>query len=239
MGPNEFCLTPEEAVMNPVSQRPLAAPAAVLFDLDGTLLDTAPDLIAALQDVAAEEGKTIDPGRELRAVVTGGAAALLQAALDIAPHHGDYARLRERFLTLYAEGVARHTQLFPGMEAVLATLEERAIPWGIVTNKPKRFTEPLLAALGLHRRAACIVSGDSGRHSKPHPEPMLLACQQGGFAPWRCWTVGDAERDIRAGRWAGMTTFAAGYGYLLPDDEPGGWGAQAVLAQPEALLSYL
>ncbi|MGF1527609.1 MAG: HAD-IA family hydrolase, partial [Candidatus Competibacterales bacterium] len=148
-------------------------------------------------------------------------------------------QLQARFLACYGEALAVATRPFPGVEDLLTALEARGFPWGVVTNKPARFTEPLLAALGLAVRAACVVSGDTTRHAKPHPEPLVYACKRLGLSPWRCWYLGDAERDIRAGRWAGMVTVAAEYGYIDPEDAPDLWGAHGLIAHPRELLPHL
>lgn len=218
----------------------------VLFDLDGTLLDTAPDLVAACNKAASEHGLRPQPLESLRPFVSGGAEAMLRQLLvanavqPSPPAPGvDFAALLERMLGLYQDNIALHTRFFDGMEAVLDELERRGLAWGIVTNKQRRFTEPLLECLELHGRAGCVISGDSLAHSKPHPLPMLEASRRIGAAPEACVYIGDARRDIEAGRNAGMATLAALYGYVPADDPAHAWGADALLASPAELLVWL
>lgn len=211
--------------------------SGVLFDLDGTLADTAPDLAYALNRVLVEEGREALPLAVIRPAASHGSAALLRTGFGA--DHPDTEHLRQRLLTVYQDNIARQTRLFPGMDAVLQQLEQRRLPWGVVTNKPARFTEPLLAALGLTPRAACVVSGDTCTESKPHPRPILHACEQISADPALCLYVGDAERDIQAGRRAGARTLAALFGYLGPDDRPQDWGADGLLEQPADILRWL
>jgi len=211
---------------------------ALLLDLDGTLLDTAPDMGGALNRLRAEHGLEPLPAQSIRPVVSHGAVRLVALGFPEATGE-EFERLRLRFLDLYAERLAEGTCLFPGFEAVLATLEARATPWGIVTNKPGWLTDPLLEALGLGRRAACTVSGDTLPERKPHPLPLLHAAGLIGVAAERCVYVGDAERDIQAGRAAGMTTVVAGYGYLSTDDDPHRWQPDGIVACPGDLLSWI
>ncbi|MDX1605289.1 MAG: phosphoglycolate phosphatase [Candidatus Competibacterales bacterium] len=218
-------------------QRP--APTCVLFDLDGTLLDTAPDLGQALNRLLAERGRSPLSAERIRPVVSHGSIGLLGLGFGVAAGHPEFESLRARFLALYGAALAEQTTLFPGMAAVLQTLERRGMPWGVVTNKPAALTEPLLAALGLAARAACIVSGDSVARAKPDPLPLLHACARIGVAPDRCLYVGDAERDVQAGRRAGMTTLVARYGYLAADERPEAWGADGLIDSPQALCDWL
>lgn len=214
-------------------------PEGVFFDLDGTLADTAPDLGAALNCLLAEEGRTALPFATLRPHVSAGARGLLWIGFGIAPHDPGYASLRERFLDIYERNLCKATVLFPGMALVLDDLDARGIAWGVVTNKPERFTLPLLEALGLSQRAAAIVGGDTTARAKPDPLPLLHACTVAGVAASASAYVGDDLRDIQAGRAAGMQTFAAAWGYLgdgPPIDE---WGADATVAAPAALLADL
>lgn len=211
----------------------------VLFDLDGTLLDTAPDMGRALNRLLLEHARAPLPAERIRPVVSHGAAGLLRLGFAVGPHDPGFDRLRTRFLDLYRTALALETRLFPGMDVVLEVLDVRAIPWGVVTNKPASLTEPLLAELGLARRAACIVSGDTLAERKPHPAPLLHACRRIGVAPAGCLYVGDAERDVEAGRQAGMVTLVAGYGYIDAADRPGDWGASGLLESPIALLDWL
>ncbi len=213
--------------------------AAVLFDLDGTLADTAPDLAHALNRVRREEGLPPLPLQHIRPAVSHGATALIRLGFGLSPEAAAFEPLRQRLLAIYAGQLARHTRLFPGMADLLETLEARAIPWGVVTNKPARFTEPLLAALGLAHRAACIVSGDSTDRRKPHPDPLLHACRLLDRNSRQCLYVGDAQRDIEAGRRAGMKTLVALFGYLDGEDDPGAWQADGLIRHPAEILPWL
>jgi len=212
---------------------------AVLFDLDGTLCDTLPDLAAALDSVACEIGAGAVDEARLRPLVSRGTRAMLAGVLarDADPARSD--RVRRRFLERYRHGVAARTRLFPGMNPVLEILERHGVRWGVVTNKHAWLTDPLLEALGLHRRAACVVSGDSAAHPKPHPAPLLLACERLSVAPGAAAYVGDSRSDVEAGRAAGMITLSAGWGYIDPDDPPHGWGADVEAATPGELLAWV
>jgi phosphoglycolate phosphatase len=209
-----------------------------LLDLDGTLLDTAPDMGGALNQLRAERGLEPLPAATIRPVVSHGAMRLI--ALGFPEAAGDdFEALRLRFLDLYAANIADGTRLFPGFDAVLDRLEARGLPWGIVTNKPGWLTDPLLAALGLDRRAACAVSGDTVAERKPHPLPLLHAARLVGVDAGRCVYVGDAERDIQAGRAAGMTTVVAAYGYIADGEDPWQWQPHGVVHAPEELLHWV
>ena len=211
---------------------------ALLLDLDGTLLDTAPDMGGALNLLREEHGLAPLPHAAIRPVVSHGAVRLV--ALGFPEARGDeFERLRLRFLELYAANLAVGTHLFPGFDAVLETLEGHGIPWGIVTNKPGWLTDPLLAALGLAGRAACAVSGDTVAERKPHPLPLLHAASLIGVPAGRCVYVGDAERDIQAGRAAGMTTVVAAYGYIDAAEDPARWEAQGIVDAPQELLQWI
>ncbi|MHB1528990.1 MAG: HAD-IA family hydrolase [Acidiferrobacteraceae bacterium] len=212
---------------------------AVLFDLDGTLADTAPDLAFALDTLLIEEGRSPLPYPSVRAQASHGTHALLALGFGINPEHADYTRLRARFLEIYGAHPSGRTTLFPGMDQVLAGLARRAIPWGIVTNKPSQLTKHVVAALGLAPHARCIVSGDTTPYQKPHPEPMLHACAQIGCAAPTCLFVGDSRRDIEAGRRAAMHTLAARFGYLRAEDDPCSWGADGVIDTPIEVLDWL
>ncbi len=214
-------------------------PACVLFDLDGTLLDTAPDLAAALNRLRRERGAADLPLERIRPTVSHGSPGMLKLGFDLAPDDPGYAELNRRFLDLYREAIAVETVLFPGMAEVLAYLEVNGIRWGVVTNKPGFLTEPLLKALELGSRAACVVSGDTLSRRKPDPEPLLYACEQVGVAPARSLYVGDAERDMLAGNQAGMITLVAGFGYLGSEDRPADWGADGILERPDDLFGWL
>ncbi len=211
----------------------------VLFDLDGTLLDTAADLAAALNAVMVANGAAALPFEAIRPVVSHGGNALIELGFGIKPEQPRFEPLRQQFLEYYANNIARQTKLFPGMDEVLDEIERRGLRWGIVTNKPTWLTEPLLRALELHRRVAVVVCGDTLEQRKPHPAPLLHACRQIQAQPQACLYVGDAERDIRAGRAAGMTTLVALFGYLLADDRPETWGASAMIRTPGEILTWL
>jgi phosphoglycolate phosphatase len=219
--------------------RPVAnRTAAVLFDLDGTLLDTAPDMVPALNELRVEEGREPLHYHEARAYVSNGASGLLGLAFaDVGD--AQRQRLHQRYLQLYAARLAQDTILFPGMDAVLEQLEQAAIPWGVVTNKPARLTEPLLDQLGLRARCACVVSGDTLAERKPHPGPLLHALSVIAAEAKDAIYVGDAQRDIAAGRAAGMRTVAAVYGYIPPGQNPADWGAQHQIACPDDLLELI
>ncbi|HKJ07815.1 MAG TPA: phosphoglycolate phosphatase [Gammaproteobacteria bacterium] len=215
------------------------AKRAVLFDLDGTLLDTAPDLAYCLNELLAQTGRPRLGFEDIRPVVSHGGIGLIRLGFGLEPEHPPFAELRQRLLELYRENLARNTRLFPGMDAVLDELEDRGIQWGVVTNKPGWLTEPLLQALGLLERAASVVSGDTLPQRKPHPAPLLRACGETGCTAPQCVYVGDAERDILAGRTAGMHTVVALFGYIGADEDPRAWGADAVIAAPAELLDWL
>jgi 2-phosphoglycolate phosphatase len=211
---------------------------ALLLDLDGTLLDTAPDMGGALNRLRAEHGLGPLHATVIRPVVSHGAMRLV--ALGFPGAKGaEFERLRRRFLEIYAKNLAVGTRLFPGFERVFERLEALRLPWGIVTNKPGWLTDPLLGALGLARRAACTVSGDTVAEKKPHPLPLLHAAGLIRVSPDRCIYVGDAERDIQAGRAAGMATVVAAYGYLSADDHPERWQAHGMVHAPCELLDWL
>lgn len=212
--------------------------SALLLDLDGTLLDTAPDMGGALNRLLEENGLAPLPASAIRPVVSHGSARLVSLGFPTAT--GDeYERLRLRFLDIYALNLADHTRLFPGAEALLAELERLGLPWGIVTNKPGWLTDPLLQALDLDGRAACVVSGDTLPERKPHPLPLLHAASVIGIAPGRCVYAGDAERDIQAGRAAGMTTVVASYGYISAEDDPRSWQPAGMVTEPLQLLDWM
>jgi N-acetyl-D-muramate 6-phosphate phosphatase len=218
--------------------RPLAIDA-VLFDLDGTLVDTAPDLVRAVNRVRADRGLAPLPFARLRPYASHGARGLLAAGMAVTPADAGYEALRDAFLAHYEAALCVESALFADMDRLLGAIEARALPWGIVTNKATRFTAPLLDALELTRRAATVVCGDTTAHAKPHPAPLLHAAAELGVAPQRCLYVGDAERDITAGIAAGMRTIVARYGYIEPDEEPDGWPADGHIADPGALIPWL
>jgi phosphoglycolate phosphatase len=213
----------------------LRAPLAVLFDLDGTLLDTAPDMAAALNALRSLEGLPALPFDDIRPHVSHGAPRLIKIGFEC--ESGErFDALRLRFLDLYRSDIAVGTRPFEGIDAVLELLERRGIAWGVVTNKPGWLTGPLMAALGLSERAGCIVSGDTLPQRKPHPMPLLHAAKLLATEPGDCIYVGDAQRDIQAGQAAGMRTMVAAFGYLSDDDDPYGWSADAIVDHPIELL---
>lgn len=208
--------------------------AAVLFDLDGTLADSAPDLGSAVNRMRERRGLAPLPLAQLRPFASHGARGLIGAGLGIQPGAPEFEALREEFLATYEADLCRATRLFDEVEALLAGLEARGLAWGIVTNKAARFTDPLVRRLGLAERAGTIVSGDTTAHAKPHPAPLLHAAAALAIAPQRCVYVGDDLRDIQAGRAAAMGTIAAAWGYCA-DSDPNGWGADITIATPLAL----
>lgn len=212
---------------------------AVLFDLDGTLADTAPDLGGALNRLLVEHGRAAIPLERSRPHTSSGARGMIAEGFGIAPGHADYEPLKDRFLALYAANLCERTALFPGMLELLASLEGRSIPWGIVTNKAARFTDPLVALLGLTPRAACIVSGDTTAHAKPHPAPLLHAARLIDVPPAACLYVGDDLRDIESARAAGMRSVAVRFGYLGSGAPPDAWGADFVIDHPTEIIGHL
>lgn len=211
----------------------------VLFDLDGTLADTAPDLAYALNCVLEEQGREKLPYSTIRPVVSHGGIALIKLGFGIDENTEEFQPLRQRLLDIYRANIARETRLFEGMDTLLEMLEERGLNWGVVTNKPGWLTEPLLEALGVKARAAAIVSGDTLPERKPHPAPMLLACEQAGSDAAHCLYVGDAERDIEAGRNAGMRTLVALFGYIGEEDRPEAWEADGMVEHALGILDWL
>ena len=211
----------------------------VLFDLDGTLLDTAPDLADALNAVLVENRREPLPDVEIRGVVSHGGMALIRLGFGIEPDDPDFEPLRQRLLDNYQANIANRTRPFPGMAELLDELERRGLNWGVVTNKPGWLTDPLLRELDLYDRAACVVSGDTLSERKPHPAPMLHACIQAGSLPGQCVYVGDAQRDIEAGRNARMHTLVALFGYFMADDRPLEWQADGSIDRPQDLLDWL
>lgn len=211
---------------------------AVLFDLDGTLLDTAPDLVRVLNQLRIEQGRDPLPYATARAQVSHGSTGLVRLGF---PDAGAdlQERLRRRLLDLYSQRLAEGTQLFDGCRQVLDTLVARRLGWGIVTNKPAFLTDPLLARLGLAAEAGCVVSGDTLPERKPHPAPLLLAASQLSLPATNCLYVGDAERDVQAARAAGMPVLVARYGYLGPDDDPHLWAPDAMIDRPPQILDWL
>ncbi len=218
---------------------PLRPFSAILFDLDGTLVDTAPDLAFALNTLLKQEGLDTLAYEVIRPVASNGSPGLLFLGFGISPDHEDYPSLQQRFIKLYQDNITRETTLFDGMEDVLFALEKAKMSWGIVTNKPAFLTEPLLDQLNLTHRAACIVSADTTPFSKPHPAPMFHACEIIKHQPEQCLYIGDAARDIEAGKNANMQTIAALYGYIANDDNPNNWQADSSINHPRDILQWL
>jgi N-acetyl-D-muramate 6-phosphate phosphatase len=216
-----------------------ASARLVLFDLDGTLIDSAPDLAAAANGMRTARGLEPLPLATLRPMVGSGARGMVGAAFDIEPGDADFDAMRQEFLDRYHAALLVHTTVFADMWPVLARLEADRCRWGIVTNKAERFTRPVVEGLGLSRRAAVVISGDTTPYSKPHPEPLLEAARRVGIGATQCVYVGDDRRDVQAGRAAGMTTLVAAWGYLGQGEPIDTWGAHAVLAEPAALLQWL
>jgi phosphoglycolate phosphatase len=211
----------------------------VLLDLDGTLLDTALDMGAALNVLRAEHHMAPLPQERIRPQVSHGAPALLKLGFGLEPQDTRYQEMRSRYLAIYRERLAEETVFFNGMDAVLEKLTQQGLRWGIVTNKPATLTEPLLDMFGLKARAACIVSGDSTARRKPYPDPLLHACVACQVLPAEAVYVGDAQRDMDAAHAAGMLAVVALYGYLGEDEMPLLWKADHMIQHPTDLLSWL
>lgn len=212
---------------------------AVLFDLDGTLADTAPDLAAALNAVRQEQCLPPMAYEQIRPIVSNGSKALIELGFDFDDRHPDFERLRLRLLDIYNENLTVGTRLFPKMAELLDELEAQNMPWGVVTNKPGFLTEPLLQQMQLSHRAACIVSGDTTEKRKPHPDPILYACKIINTAPEDCLYVGDARRDIEAGRAAGTQTLTALFGYIPAHETPHEWQADAEALTVDDIIHYI
>lgn len=210
----------------------------VLFDLDGTLVDTAPDLIACLNKSLRAHGFSESSPLSLKPFISHGAMAMINHAVADADAELKN-HLLEFMLDAYQNNIAEHSRFFSGVSETLLAIEGRGLKWGVVTNKRQRFTMPLMAALHLTQRASCIVSGDTTAYSKPHPEPLFEACKIAGVQPENCVYIGDARHDITAGKNANMKTLAALYGYLLDTDQPENWGADALIELPEHLLQWI
>jgi 2-phosphoglycolate phosphatase len=215
----------------------LPAPRAILFDLDGTLADTAPDLAAAVNFLRTERGLAPTPYSVLRPTASAGARGMIGAAFGLTPADEGYEELRVQWFDRYQSAMAVHSTLFGGVPELLAAITAAGMAWGIVTNKPARFTDPLIPQIGL-THAGCIVSGDTTGHAKPHPAPLLEGARRLGIAAEHCWYVGDDLRDIEAGRAAGMVTVACAWGYCGAH-EPTGWGADLLLDTPGDLLDVV
>ena len=212
-------------------------PAAVLFDLDGTLVDSAPDLAGAANDMRAERGLAAVPYASLRRMVGTGARGMIGAAFGLAPGDAGFEALRDEFLARYEARSTRETRVFDDMLPVLDALDAHGLPWGIVTNKVERYTGPIVRHLGLAARAGAVVCGDTTPHAKPHPAPLVEAARRLGVAPAACVYVGDDLRDVQAGRAACMATVAAAWGYLGSDAAVTEWQADTVAERPGDLLA--
>lgn len=212
---------------------------AVFFDLDGTLADTALDLGYALNLLREQRGLVPLAQEIIRPYASHGARGLLEIGLGLAPDNPDFGAARLEFLAYYERYLCHHTRLFPGIAELLDALERRNIAWGVVTNKPARYTDPLMEKLGLSQRAAAIISGDTCTNAKPHPEPLLYAARLTGRQPAQCLYVGDAERDIEAARAAAMPVLVALYGYISETDRPHEWRADGAIDSPLGVFDYL
>lgn len=212
---------------------------AVLFDMDGTLLDTAPDFIAICQAMRAARDLPPTDEQGIRDVISGGAKAMIQASFDLPPEAAGFEALRLEFLERYQQGCAVHSHLYEGMAQLLEDIERANLIWGVVTNKPLRFAEPIMQQLGLAERSAVLICPDHVTRSKPDPEPLLLACSKLDLDPASVLFVGDDLRDIESGRDAGTRTAAVRYGYIHPNDNPDHWGADVVVDHPSDLRRVL
>lgn len=219
---------------------PLASPyQGVFFDLDGTLADTAPDLVAATNKLLLARKLDPKPYEFLRPYASAGARGLLEGAFGIATDHPDFIPLRDEFFANYEKALLVESKLFEDMDHLLEQMDQAGLPWGIVTNKSQRFTVPLVELLGLHKRSVSTVSGDTTPHSKPHPEPILHAARAANIDPSKSIYVGDDIRDVLAGKAAGMQTVAAAYGYCGCKEPPEAWGADYVIHTPLELLKII
>jgi 2-phosphoglycolate phosphatase len=217
----------------------MAAPHAILFDLDGTLIDSAPDLGAAADQMRVDRGLPSLPLEGYRHMAGAGARGMLGIAFGMTPEHPDYDAYKEEFFRNYERRLTQLTRAFDGVAHMLQALQQRGLTWGIVTNKSSRFTDPLVRQMALLNPAAVVISGDTTPHAKPHPEPLFEAARRLRLNPAQCWYVGDDERDIVAGRAAGMLTCAATYGYLGAVADWQAWGADAAIDHPQGLLKKL
>ncbi|GAA6140577.1 HAD-IA family hydrolase [Hydrogenophaga sp. 5NK40-0174] len=213
--------------------------AAVLFDLDGTLIDSAPDLAAAAERMRLRRGLPPMSLERYRPWAGAGARGMLRVGFELSPEDEGFLALREEFFEEYQQGLLDQTSPFDGVPDLIAQLVSAGIPWGVVTNKAERFTHPLLAGLPLFATAGAVVCGDTTPHPKPHPEPLYEAARRVGASPERCVYVGDDERDVVAGNAAGMTTLVANYGYLGAHKHPHEWGGDAIADSPEQVLKWL
>ncbi len=210
----------------------------ILLDLDGTLADTAQDLVFTLNQLLQTEGRRPLPFERVRPIVSNGASALIEFGFGDDLPADKFSQLTRAFLDIYQNHLTHKTVLFPGMAELLETIEARGERWGVVTNKPSWLTDPLMKELGLAQRAACVVSGDTVEHKKPHPQPLLHACDLMGVTAAECLYVGDARRDMEAGQRAGMKTIAALFGYITDDDNPASWNADGMIEHPDEILQW-
>ena len=207
----------------------------ILFDLDGTLVDTAPDLAHALNLQLVKHGKQPLSYEAIRPFASHGSRGLVGLGFNITPQDSNFIKMRDEYLSLYDTVFTRSPMLLPGIADLLQAIENKGLKWGIVTNKPRRFTEKLIESIHLHHNAACVVCGDDALQPKPSPATLLMACQQIGVKPENCMYVGDAERDIQAGKAAGMKTVVALFGYIDVTDKPHEWGADMMIEIPSQL----
>jgi phosphoglycolate phosphatase len=211
----------------------------VLFDLDGTLIDTAPDMANALNLTLEREGRPPLSFAEIRNHVSHGSSAMIHLGFPDITDMAEHMRLKQDFLDIYKSNLHLDSSLFPGMAAVLAYIESQGMNWGVVTNKPGWLTNPLMESLGLLKRSATTISGDTTDQRKPHPKPMLIACEEAGSSPGTCIYIGDAERDITAGKAAMMQTLVARYGYIDDSQQPQDWGADGMIDDPRDILDWI
>ncbi len=212
---------------------------AVLFDLDGTLIDSAPDLGAAADKMRQDRGMSSLPQSSYRSMAGAGARGMIGVAFGMTPDHADFASMKEEFFQNYERSMTQNTYVFDGIAELIAHLDAKNLLWGVVTNKSARFTDPLTRAMPLFDTAKAIVSGDTTPYAKPHPEPLFEAARRLAIDPGHCLYVGDDERDIVAGLAAGMMTVAATYGYLGEKADPTMWGAHSIINSPQGLLKLL
>ena len=222
-----------------MTESSIARVRALLFDLDGTLIDSAPDLAGAGNDMRLARGLEAHPLEHYRPMVGSGARGMVGRAFGVEPDDASFAALRDEFLQRYEARMTRETRVFAQMVPVLQALATHAMPWGIVTNKVTRFSEPLVRSLDLLAGAATLVCGDTTPHAKPHPQPLLEAARRIGVAPDQCSYIGDDLRDVQAGRAAGMVTIAVRWGYLGQGEPVEAWGADHIVATPNELLKLL
>ena len=213
--------------------------SCVLFDLDGTLIDTAPDLFVCLNKSLLQHGYEPAAIDDIKPSISHGAVVLVDQLLQQSANAETKAAIVETMMDIYLNNIAEHSAFFEGMAETLALIESQGLKWGVVTNKRERFTNPLMSALNLTERAACIISGDTTGNPKPHVEPMLAACKIAHVNPEECFYIGDAIHDIEAGRNAQMKTLVALYGYIKEDDRPETWGADALIASPQELTALI